>query len=409
MIVRNPRFTRRPLALTLVIALMALMVLPACSTTPSKIITIGIVNFAPVLDTVVNGFKEGMADLGWREGVNIRYLYEGDLGGVRDKVTPAIQAYLDQNVDLLLAISTPVAQDAKVLFEKSEYKKRQFVFSSVLDPIFAKIVTEEEIVRREGNFTGIRHGVNEPKRMEWFLRLAPEIKTVYVPFNPNDAAAVINLQVVKEIAAKFGVSVIERETPDAAAVRQAIDEIPTDIPGLGLVLLADNVVASQLNYFTAVALQRKLPLSVPNGPQVPAGGLLAYGFDFTAIGRQSARLVDQVLKGVAPGDLPIETAEFFLTINQWVANQIGLPISDAILRQADRVIYTAPAPTATPIPPTPSNEATAEPTNAPISAPTTVPTGEPTTPPTEIPPTELPTSEPTPEPTTPATATPASF
>lgn len=375
------RISDRRTILVLVAALALMTLLPACST-GSRVITIGIVNFAPVLEPVIQGFKEGMSSLGWAEGVNIRYLYDGPVGKLED-IEPNIQKYLDLNVDLLLAVSTPVAQRAQKLTAGTQ---KLVVFVSVLDPIGAALVTDKEIRQRTTNYTGIRHGLNEAKRLEWFVRVVPGLKKIYAPFNPDDRAAVLNLQVVNEAAAKLGVQIESRPVKNTDEIIKAIDEIPADVDGL--LLLADNLVASQLNYFVDASLKRRLPLAVPNGPQVDAGALLAFGFDFVAIGKQSARLVDQVLKGVYPGDLPIETAEFFLTLNQWTANQIGLPLADSALRQADHVVYKMPARLVTP---------TAAPSAVPEA--TTAPTMPPTTQATEVPSAVPPTPNPTPAPT----------
>jgi putative tryptophan/tyrosine transport system substrate-binding protein len=69
-----------------------------------------------------------------------------------------------------------------------------------------------------------------------------------------------------------------------------------------------------------------------------AGAVVTYAGSFPAMGRQAARLADQILKGIKPGDLPVETAEYFLHINLQTATAMGLDIPDTILRQADTVI-----------------------------------------------------------------------
>jgi ABC-type uncharacterized transport system substrate-binding protein len=69
-----------------------------------------------------------------------------------------------------------------------------------------------------------------------------------------------------------------------------------------------------------------------------AGAVVTYAGSFPAMGQQAARLADQILTGTRPGDLPVETAEYFLHINLQTATAIGLDIPDEILRQADTVI-----------------------------------------------------------------------
>jgi putative ABC transport system substrate-binding protein len=312
---------------------------------------IGVINLSPLLTPVFEGFKQGMAEFGYREGVTVRYTYLE--AGTIDKLDSLAATFLAPDVDLILAISTPAAQAAKRVAGES----KRIVFASVLDPVGAGIVSS--IRRPGGNITGIRHGVHEAKRFEWLVRAKPDIQRVYIPFNPNDRAAVINLSIAKEVAELYGIEVVERACPDDSAVTAALLEIPEDIDAIHV--LADNLIASRLingtPNFLSVSLERRLPISVPTITQVAQGGLIAFAFDFFALGKQSARLVAQVLRGVAPGDLPVETVEFELAINIGTAQAIGLVLPDELIEQADRVFYGIPsnpvpfqAPQSTPTP-----------------------------------------------------------
>lgn len=346
----------------LLTAVLLLPILSAC-TGQTRMLTIGVVNLSPLLRPVFEGFKAGMTEFGYVENVNIRYLYEES--GTIDKLDPIVESYLAPEIDLILAISTPATVRAKALAESS----KRIVFASVLDPLGTDIVPE--IKQPGGNITGIRHGIHETKRMEWLYRVKPSMKKVYAPYNPNDGAAKIGLSLAQEAAKELGVEIIAPEAPDSDAVTKALEEMPEDIDAI--LLLADNLVASRLASgtpnFVSVSRARKVPLSVPVVSQVAQGGLISYAFDFRSLGRQSARLVDQVLRGVKPGDLPVETVEFSLVINQYIAKEIGLTIPDEILQQADSIVYDPPPPTATP-----AAEPTAAPTIQPTSAPTAAPT-----------------------------------
>jgi putative ABC transport system substrate-binding protein len=330
--------------------LMCASVLTGC-TTQGRMLHIGVMNLSPLLVPVFEGFKQGMAEFGYREGLNVKYTYLE--AGTIDKLDSLAAAFLAPDVDLILAISTPAAQAAK----RVAGERKRIVFASVLDPIGAGIV--ESIRQPGGNITGIRHGIHEAKRFEWLLRAKPDIQRVYVPFNPNDRAAVINLDIVKKVAELYNVQIVERACPDDAAVTAALVEMPDAIDAIHV--LADNLIASRLvsgtPNFLSVSLARKLPMSVPIISQVAQGGLIAFAFDFFSLGRQAARLVDQVLRGVRPGNLPVETVEFELAVNVGTAQAIGLVLPDELIEQADRIFYgnpsvilspEAPQPTAAP-------------------------------------------------------------
>lgn len=319
--------------LTLIIGASAL----AGCNTQARVLHIGVINLSPLLAPVFEGFKDGMQAFGYREDVNVKYTYIE--AGTIDKLDERVSTLLTPEIDLILAISTPAAQSAK----RIAAERKRIVFASVLDPLGAGIV--DSIRQPGGNITGIRHGIHEAKRFEWLLRVKPDIQKVYIPFNPNDRAAVINLNIAKEVAASYGVEVVERASTNDDELTAALTAVPEDVDAIHV--LADNLIASRLvsgtPNFLSVSLERKLPMSVPIVSQVAQGGLIAYAFDFFSLGRQSARLVDQVLRGVKPGDLPVETVEFELAINVGTARAIGLTLSDELLEQADRVYYGNPS------------------------------------------------------------------
>src|SRR5258705_4669712 len=96
--------TRRSLSNFLIIAV--LLISAACNPSPSKMVTIGMLNLSPALEPGLTGFKERMTELGYIEGQNIRYVYQGPTGTV-DKLKPAAQALMGPEIDLIVAISTP--------------------------------------------------------------------------------------------------------------------------------------------------------------------------------------------------------------------------------------------------------------------------------------------------------------
>lgn len=359
---RRPDSRRIKGNLSALLALFVFTTLPMGCASQGRMLHIGVINLSPLLAPVFEGFKQGMAEFGYREGVNVKYTYQEAV--TIDKLDSLAATFLSPEIDLILAISTPAAQAAK----RVAGDRKRIVFASVLDPVGAGIV--ESIRQPGGNITGIRHGVHEAKRFEWLLRTKSDIQRVYIPFNPDDRAAVINLNIAREVAALYGVEIVERACSDDVSVTAALLEMPDDIDAIHV--LADNLIASRLANgtpnFLSVSLERRLPMSVPIVTQVAQGGLIAFAFDFFSLGRQSARLVDQVLRGVRPGDLPVETVEFELAINVGTAQAIGLVLPDELIEQADRVFYgnpsnllpiQTPQPTAQPsLTPSPAHAAT---------------------------------------------------
>ncbi len=305
--------------------------LAACgSSAPEEpeMITVGVMNLAPVLDPIFDGFKTGMEELGYVEGENITYIYDGPVGDVT-KLDAAAQALVDQDVDLILALSTPAA-----LAAMRTTGEIPIVFAPIADTLRAGLVSD--LAQPDANGTGVQWGISEPRRLEWLLTLAPDVEKIYLPYNPDDNAATIILEDIKATAEQLDVELMLREARTEEEITAAISDIPEDADAV--FLLPDSLLVSRMSEFAEAAVARKLPITAPGDTTVRAGGLMSYGMAFVKVGEQSARLADQILQGAAVSDLPVETAEFFLDVNLKTAEAIDMEISDDILRQANQII-----------------------------------------------------------------------
>jgi putative tryptophan/tyrosine transport system substrate-binding protein len=314
--------------LILIGAVLLGMTLAACGNEKIKTYTVGVINIVPDFDKILAGFKEGMAELGYLEGKKIRYLYDGPTTEM-GKLSEAAQSLLAAKVDLILTMTTPATLAAKMATSGTGLP---VVFAVVTDPVGAGIV--DSMQQPGGNITGVAFGIQEPRRLEWLVRIAPDIKQIYVPFNPNDRSPVLALNIVRKAAAKLGVNLITREVHDSETLNDAVLNIPAEADAV--YNLPDSLVGTRLTDLMTMAAQLKLPTSTPNISRVKQhDGLTSYGFDQHLYGKQAARLADRIFKGARAADLPVEMADFFLVINLKVAKTIGLTIPDEILRQAD--------------------------------------------------------------------------
>jgi putative tryptophan/tyrosine transport system substrate-binding protein len=310
------------------VMLSATLLLVGCREDEPEIVTIGVVNLAPPLEAIFDGFKEGMAEFGYVEGETITYIYEGPAGSM-DALEPAVQHLLASNVDLILSLSTPATQVVKQVDTTVPA-----VFAPVTNPVEAGVVADMRLPG--GNITGVTFGTSDGQRLEWLLRVAPDVERIFIPYNPEDGSPVVALATVESVAAELGIELVTIETRTPAEITEAVNNIPEDVDAV--FLLPDSLVVAQTAAFAEATRQRRLPLSVPTDSQVRAGALISFGFSMTEIGKQSARLADQILNGADPAETPVEFAEFFLTINLETAAIIGLDIPDEILRQADTII-----------------------------------------------------------------------
>ena len=147
-----------------------------------------------------------------------------------------------------------------------------------------------------GNITGVTFGSQEGRRLEWFVQIAPQIKKLYVPYNPGDQSSVLSLQTVRGIAAKIGVELMTREILTQEELKAAIENIPAQADAV--FLLPDSMISARLSDLTKAAIERKLPVSGANVDVVKTGNVLtSFGCDLILMGRQAARLTDQIFRG----------------------------------------------------------------------------------------------------------------
>lgn len=321
--------TQTKVGWAILVGVVALSLLLAGCNGAKKTYTIGVINLVPTLEDTLTGFKQGMADLGYSEGENVTYIYAGPAGGI-DKLDEMVQDLVKAKVDLIFSISTPATQAAK---RATADNNIPVVFGILTDPVGAGVVNS--LTEPGGNITGVTFGPQEARRLEWLTKIVPTVKQVYIIYNPNDASANLALKTATETAARLGLEIIAREVRNPDEIAAALTDLPEEADAL--YLLPDSQTEASLTDILAAANARHLPTSVPNIERVQDGALYSYAMKQIPTGQQAARLADQILKGIKPADLPVETTEFFLGINLKTAQAIGLTVPDDILSQADTI------------------------------------------------------------------------
>ncbi len=293
-------------------------------------VTVGIINLVPIFDKLIDTYKAGMHELGYVEGENITYIYNGPTGNI-DAIDAEVQKILDAHVDLILSVSTPVTQVVKRMTEETQIP---VVFLPITDPIGSGLV--DDLSHPGGNMTGIMSSRSGGKQLEWLHVFVPSIKRIYIPYNSDDTSPTSAVQSMLESAKTLDIDVVLAETTDREAVLAALQDIPDDIDAI--LVVPDSVVGNLFEDIIAVANARKIPVAGTAPEQAELGALLCLGADPTEMGRQVARLSQQILKGIAPGDLPIEASEYYITLNLKAAEFLDITIQDYTLNLANKII-----------------------------------------------------------------------
>ncbi len=322
----------------LVLLVTAPLLLSACgagsapTTQPTAAnIKIGLISGGTQFDTVVASFKASMGDLGYVEGKNLTYLYDGPTGDPT-KLGPGAQKLVAAQVNLIASFGTPATDAAK---RATASVAIPVIFSPVADPVGSKFVVS--LQKPGGNMTGVATGVTvHAQRLEMLLKIVPTIKHVFAPYDPSDSSAVIIVKALQDAAQKLNVDLMVQQVHNPDEVTTMISNIPDNADAVFVV--PSSIIGTRFADFIKAAIARKLPLSSNVMSQVNQGSLMTYSFGDVELGKQMSAMADQVLKGVKPADLPVQTSEFFLAINLKTAQAINLTISGDFLRQAKTIV-----------------------------------------------------------------------
>jgi putative ABC transport system substrate-binding protein len=276
------------------------------------------------------GFKAGMAELGYVEGQNITYLFEErPIRGA--ELESALQVMIDAKVDLIFTAGTPTGVAAHKITAGTGVP---VVFGVIADPVAAGVMND--LARPGGNMTGVKLSQNQARRLELLREAVPGMGRVLVPYNPDDFAPSSAVRQIEKIAPDLGLELIKAHAHGRDEVATLLRELPAELDAIFLV--PDSTVNSRLQDVLAVAFERRLPVSGPSMAQVEGGALMTFGFVHHEVGVQAARIAERVLKGAKPGELPVETAEFFLGFNLQTAQSLALEIPEPILQQAQFIV-----------------------------------------------------------------------
>jgi ABC-type uncharacterized transport system substrate-binding protein len=281
----------------------------------------------------LDAFRQGLRELGYVEGRNMRIEYRSADG--RSERFPDLAAELVRlKVDVILTRGTPA-----VMAAKNATGTIPVVMAASGDPVLSGVVSS--LARPGGNVTGLSAVVVEVsgKRLELIREVAPGVSRVAALFNmsnPNDA-----LQ-WKEI---------ETAAPSLRVQLQLLDvRKPSDFAGAfdaavkgragALVVGLDALTWANHRPIVDLAAKHRLPAIYGGREFVNAGGLIAYGVSYPHLYHRAANFVDKILKGAKPADLPVEQpSKFELVINLKTAKALGLTIPQSLLQRADEVIH----------------------------------------------------------------------
>jgi len=280
----------------------------------------------------IDAFRQGLHALGYVEGQNIAIDYRFTDGKL-ERLPEVAAELVSLKVNVLITISTNAA-----LAAKGATSTIPIFFMGVSSPIEAGLV--KSLARPGANITGLTNiaSVLSGKRLEILKETLPKLSRIAVLWDPQNAGSSAQWK-ESEIAAKeLSLQIYSMEVSSADKYESAFKGASTaGSAALGVTL--NPLAASNQKRVVELAAKNRLPAIYARDDFVNNGGLMSYGPSYAADGRDAARLVDKILKGAKPADLPVEQpTKFEFIVNLKTAKQIGLTIPPNVLARADKVI-----------------------------------------------------------------------
>jgi putative tryptophan/tyrosine transport system substrate-binding protein len=280
----------------------------------------------------VTTFQQGLRELGWTEGHNIRIELRWAAGDV-DRMRTFAAELVAAKPDAILAITT-----AALVPLRQATSSIPIVFVNVGDPAESGIV--ESLARPGGNITGITTFVSSigGKWLELLKEVAPRVVRVLVILNRDNPTVHGVLRIIEASGPSLGIIVTQAGVHSTDEIERAIENFARQ-PDAALLVLPDPATVVNRERIVALAAQHRIPAIYPFRYFVDSGGLMSYGTVPADQYRQAASYVDRILKGANPAELPVQQpAKFELVVNLKTAKALGLTIPESFLLRADKVI-----------------------------------------------------------------------
>jgi putative ABC transport system substrate-binding protein len=211
------------------------------------------------------------------------------------------------------------------------------VFAGSDDPIGEGLI--QSFARPGGNITGVADLTLElgPKRLQLFQEMLPGLRRVLFPYDASDAFALKEAETYRRAAHQLGIELVEKPVHTSEEAQDMLSRMqPGEVDGvLPPICCALNIPGFVLDLMPA----KRIPALFDSAFWPERGAFASYGQDFYEQGRQAARLVDKILNGQPPAEIPVEVnSKLEFVINLKTAKALGLTIAPVVLFQADRII-----------------------------------------------------------------------
>ncbi|HFR3767475.1 TPA: ABC transporter substrate binding protein [Streptococcus suis] len=301
-----------------------LLVLVACSSGSEEksaegAVKVGVLQYMEheSLTAAREGFVAELADNGYKEGDKLVLDYQNAQGDQANLQTISEQL-IDGN-DLVLAIATPAAQSLATVSTETP-----ILFTAVTDPISADLV--ESLAKPGGLLTGTSDQAPIDKQVELLGQAVPDAKTVGILYTTSERNSEVQVEQAEKLLKEAGYKVVLKGITSSNEVQDATTSLMKDVDAV--FVPTDNTVAATMSMIGELSAEQKVPVIGGSTDMVDQGGLLTYGTNYEALGRQTAKMAIKIIEGEKVTEVPVEYPEAVnLHVNEEMAQKLGIDTS----------------------------------------------------------------------------------
>ncbi|HFI0344089.1 TPA: ABC transporter substrate-binding protein [Streptococcus suis] len=305
---------------TISLASVTALTLAACSSSSEQASTetvkVGVLQYMEheSLTAAREGFVAELEANGYKEGEKLVLDYQNAQGDQANLQT--ISEQLIGGNDIVLAIATPSAQSLATVSTETP-----IVFTAVTDPLSADLV--ESIEKPGGLLTGTSDQAPIDKQVELLGQAVPDAKTVGILYTTSERNSEVQVEQAKELLEKAGYKVVVKGITSTNEVQDATTSLMKDVDAL--FIPTDNTVASTMTMIGELSVEHKVPVIGGSTDMVDEGGLLTYGTNYEALGRQTAKMAIKIIEGADVSETAVEYPETVsLHVNEEMAQKLGI-------------------------------------------------------------------------------------
>lgn len=301
------------------------------SSTSTEKVKIGVLQFVThdSLDEIYKGIKAGLEEGGYTTTDNLEIDFmnaEGD----QSQVQTMSKKLVDNGNELLIGIATPAAQGLA-----NATTELPIIMGAVTDPVGANLVTD--LKKPGGNITGVSDQTPVEDAVSLIKEITPDAKTIGVLYSSNEDNSKIQVAEFKAAAEEAGYTVLEYAVASSNEIAATVEVASSKADVLFTPV--DNTVASAFSTVVSVANKTKTPIFTSVEDMVEGGGIASVTLSQYDLGVATGKMAAKILDGANPEDTPVQIFnEGTVVVNQKVAKELGITLSDDVISKASKVI-----------------------------------------------------------------------